>query len=114
MAQTVGRPPHFETEGSRVGSAIKRATTGGAPAASYVRADGRRTPRGTIADKTLLEVFGMVMDRPMTATVIAVAVVEAGYQSTMSRKIQRNHDGVELRRGGFVGQGGRWSTHPIG
>lgn len=61
-----------------------------------------------LSDATLSEVIRSVLVRPMTATEVAVAVLEAGYSSTMTRKNLRNHIARVLKRTGFKCEGGKW------
>jgi hypothetical protein len=59
-------------------------------------------------DLTLLQVIGKVLTRRMTTTEIVVAVLEAGYQTTMGKTNLRNHVTQLLRRGGFKQDAGKW------
>ncbi len=59
-------------------------------------------------DMTLEQAIHRVLTRPMTVTEVAVAVIEAGYQSTMSRNNLRNHVGRLLAKGDFKREGGKW------
>ena len=58
--------------------------------AIYVRSDSENHG-GPLGDKTLIEVIGMILTRPMNPTEIVVAVREAGYRSLMTGKMLRNH-----------------------
>ena len=60
-------------------------------------------------DMTLPEVIVAVLgDGAMTQTELAVAMLEAGYETTMGRKQLRDAVGVELRKGEFRKDGGKW------
>lgn len=59
-------------------------------------------------DLSLLQVIGKVLVRPMTVTEVAVAVLEAGWQTRMSKGNLRVHVAKSLARGGFKCDGGRW------
>jgi DNA-binding transcriptional ArsR family regulator len=64
-------------------------------------------------DKTLPEVIGEVLaGRTLTQTELAVAMLDAGYQTTMTPKALRDAVGVVLRRerGQFVQRGGKWAS----
>lgn len=58
-------------------------------------------------DATLAEVIQRVLVRPMTTTEGVVAVVEAGYRSTMKRTALRNHVTRVLTRR-CVSDGAKW------
>ena len=69
---------------------------------------GADVPKLPFEDMTLAEVIRAVLTEPMTQTELVVRMLEAGYQSTMSKPHLRNAVGVELRRGGFRSEGGKW------
>ncbi|MEX2187324.1 MAG: hypothetical protein WD875_11035 [Pirellulales bacterium] len=72
--------------------------------AVYARAD-----LGTEGEsRPLREYIGDVLVKPMTVTEVAVAVVEAGYRTTMKGRGLRNHVARELREGGYRRGGERW------
>jgi hypothetical protein len=75
--------------------------------AVYVRSEAA-PPKTGLDDMTLLEVIGKVLVRPMTTTEVVVAVLEAGYQTTMGRTHLRNHVTRLLNRGGFKQDAGKW------
>ena len=75
--------------------------------AVYAR-EGAPVKAAPLDDLTLLQVIGRVLTRPMTVTEVAVAVLEAGYQTCMSKSNLRVHVGKTLARGGFKCDGGRW------
>lgn len=53
----------------------------------------------------------MALTRPMNPTELTVAVIEAGYETSMARTSLRNTIGRELRKGKFAkGPGGKWSA----
>ncbi len=82
----------------------------GTEPAQYVRVGVKVAP-APFEDKTLLEVIGEVLGgHSMTQTELVVAMLEAGYQSTMEPRAMRNAVGVVLRgdRGRFVVRGGKW------
>jgi hypothetical protein len=84
---------------------LKRATVH--EPAVYAREDAP-VKAAPLDDLTLLQVIGRVLTRPMTVTEVAVAVLEAGYQTRMSKSNLRVHVGKTLSRGGFKCEGGRW------
>ena len=59
-------------------------------------------------DMTLLEVIRYVLTRPMSVTEVAVACLEAGYQTEMSNGNLRTHVKRLLCREGFRQEGGKW------
>ena len=64
---------------------------------------------------TLPEVVATILaDGPLRQTELVVALLEAGYQTTMTPRALRNAVGAELRRGPFTkGKDGRWvGTNP--
>ena len=75
--------------------------------ALYVRvgADVAKLP---FEDMTLPEVIRAVLTQPMTQTELVVRMLEAGYETTMSKPMLRNAVGVELRKDGFGCEGGKW------
>lgn len=83
---------------------LKRATIH--EPAVYVRSEAPVEP-GPLADMTLLQVIGSVLTRPMTTTEVVVAVLEAGYQTSMSKTNLRNTVTRELGRA-FKCDGGKW------
>jgi hypothetical protein len=46
--------------------------------------------------------------RQMNQTGLSVAMLEAGYQTSMNPKALRDAVGVVLREGAFAGKGGKW------
>jgi hypothetical protein len=79
----------------------------GTEPAIYARV-GALVPALPFEDMRLVEVMRAVLTRPMTQTELAVALLEAGYQTAMEPRALRTAVGVELRRGGFANQGGKW------
>jgi DNA-binding transcriptional ArsR family regulator len=79
----------------------------GTEPALYVRvgADVAKLP---FEDMTLPEVIRAVLTRPMTQTELTVRMLEAGYETTMSKPVLRNAVGVELRKCGYRNDGGKW------
>jgi hypothetical protein len=75
--------------------------------AVYVRADvnAKAVP---LDDMTLLQVIGNVLTKPMTSMEVVVAVLEAGWQTSMSRTNMRNHVVRTLKKNGFKVVAGRW------
>lgn len=68
-------------------------------------------------DKTLSDVVAEVLgNRRMTITELAVAVLEAGYVTTMNDRTLRTSIGVILRKGAFKLEGGKWARtgHSLG
>jgi hypothetical protein len=86
---------------------IKRATT--RERASYARV-GVPVTESPFGDMTLAQVIRAVLTCPMTATELTVRMLEAGYETTMGKKALRDAVGVELRKGGFSNQGGKWAA----
>jgi len=84
---------------------LKRATIH--EPAVYARVDAP-VKAAPLDDMTLLQVIGKVLVRPMTTTEVVVAVLEAGYQTTMAKTALRNHVTRQLGRGGFRCEGGKW------
>jgi hypothetical protein len=85
---------------------LKRATVH--EPAVYARAEAP-VKAAPLDDMTLLQVIGKVLAvRPMTTTEVVVAVLEAGYQTTMAKTALRNHVTRQLGRGGFKQEDGRW------
>jgi hypothetical protein len=76
--------------------------------AQYVRC-GVEVERLPFEGMTLAEVIRAVLTKPMTQTELVVRMVEAGYDSTMTKPALRNAVGVELRKGGFGNEGGKWT-----
>ncbi|MDP6558243.1 MAG: hypothetical protein QGG71_26505 [Pirellulaceae bacterium] len=62
-------------------------------------------------DMTLPEVIAATLAEPMTQTELVVAIMEAGYDTTMSRRALRDAVGMELRkaRKRFSADHGKWS-----
>jgi hypothetical protein len=60
-------------------------------------------------DMTLAQVIRAVLTEPLTATELTVRIVEADYESTMSKKALRDAVGVVRRGGGFTRQGAKWT-----
>ncbi len=81
----------------------------GTEPAVYVRV-GATVPKLAFEDMTLPEVIRAVLDRPMTQTELAVRMLEAGYDTTMEPRALRNAVGVELRKGGFRSEAGKWAA----
>jgi hypothetical protein len=82
----------------------------GSEPAQYVRVGVKLEP-APFEDKTLVEVVGEVLGaRSMTQTELVVAMLDAGYHSTMTPRALRDAVGVVLRqeRGRFVQRGGKW------
>jgi hypothetical protein len=77
--------------------------------ALYVRVGASVAPPTPLADATLADVIRMVLTRPMTTTEVMVAVVEAGYRSSMPKTQLRSHVGRELRAGPWQRDGGKWT-----
>jgi hypothetical protein len=80
--------------------------------AIYVRVGVPTTPR-PFEDKTLAEVMAELLKmRPMNKTELTVALLEGGYQTTMTRQAFRAAVGVVLRgnRERFVERGGKWAV----
>jgi hypothetical protein len=75
--------------------------------ALYVRAE-HAPPPGPMDDKSLFQAIGQVHKAPMSTTEILIAVVEAGYNSTMSRNNLRNAIAGLMRRHGYKADAGRW------
>jgi len=80
----------------------------GTEPAVYVRV-GAEVPQLPFEDMTLPEVIRAVLTQPMSATELTVRMLEAGYQTAMTKAGLRTAVGVVLRKGGFVKEGGRWS-----
>lgn len=79
----------------------------GTDPAVYVR-NGVEVPARPFEDMTLTQVVRASLTRPMTATEVTVAMIEAGYETTMTRKALMDAVGVELRKGPFENRGGKW------
>jgi hypothetical protein len=77
--------------------------------AVYVRV-GVDVPKLPFEDMRLVEVMRAVLTRPMRQTELALALLEAGYQTAMEPRAFRTAVGVELRRGGFANHGGKWGV----
>jgi hypothetical protein len=60
-------------------------------------------------DLTLGQVIKAVLVRPMTATELVVAMLEAGYETSMTPNALRNAVGVELRKA-FKRDGAKWQS----
>jgi len=87
---------------------LKRATVHEPAVYARTEAPVKSAP---LDDMTLLEVIGKVLGmRPMTTTEVCVAVLEAGYQTTMAKTALRNHVTRQLSRGGFRCEGGKWCS----
>lgn len=84
---------------------IKRATI--REPAVYVRSE-ITVKVAPLDDMTLVQVIRQVLTRPMSTTEVVVAVVEAGYQSTMRKGNLRNHVARTLAKGGFGRDGAKW------
>lgn len=84
---------------------IKRAA--GNDGAVYARAelDVKVAP---LDDLTLLETIKQVLVKPMTATEVALAVVEAGYRTHMPPSRMRNYVVRKLGQGKFKRVGEKW------
>ena len=76
--------------------------------AVYAR-EGVEVEPSPFGDMTLKEVVAQVLDRPMSQTELVVAMLEAGYQTSMNPKKLRDAVGVVLREGTFSGKGGKWA-----
>lgn len=77
----------------------------GTTRAVYARAD-----LGPAAESRPIRAYiDDALTRPMTLTEITVAVVEAGFPTTMTRKNLRSYVGRELKDGGYRRSGERWS-----
>jgi len=84
----------------------------GSELAQYVRVGVEVEPL-PFEDKTLREVVAEMLGRKtMTTTELAVAMLEAGYQTTMAPRALRDAVGVVLRteRGRFVRRGRKWAN----
>jgi len=79
--------------------------------AVYVRT-GVTVPTIPFEDMTLPEVIRAVLTRPMNQTELVVAMLEQGYETTMTRNTLRDAVGVELREGAVKGEGGKWMLPP--
>ena len=75
--------------------------------AVYVRS-GVPVPAIPFEDMTLPEVIRAVLTHPMRQTELVVAMLEQGYETTMTRNALRDAVGVELRKGTFRNEGGKW------
>jgi hypothetical protein len=76
--------------------------------AVYARVGVKVAP-APFEDRTLVEVMGEVLaGRSLTQTELAVAMLEAGYQTTMAPKALRDAVGVVLRKGQFNKRAGKW------
>jgi hypothetical protein len=75
--------------------------------AVYARAEAPVKPV-PFEDMTLIEVVGKALTKPMTTTEICVAILEAGYQTEMSRNNLRNHVTRLLSRNGYKSEDGKW------
>jgi hypothetical protein len=62
---------------------------------------------------TVVDVIRAVLVEPLTATELAVRMVEAGYQTTMGKKALRDAVGVVVRGGGFTNHVGKSSSAPV-
>jgi hypothetical protein len=63
---------------------------------------------GPFGDATLGQAVAKVLTSPMTQTELVVALLEAGYRTTMKREYLRNAVGEVLRKGGYRCEGGKW------
>jgi hypothetical protein len=83
----------------------------GSEPAQYARVGVKVAPM-PFGDKTLPEVMAEVLaGHSMTQTELAVAMIDAGYQTTMTPRALRDAIGVVLRKGDrFVGRGGKWAV----
>lgn len=61
-----------------------------------------------LGDKSLVEVMRSILKSPMTAMELTVAVLEAGYETSMSRQDLRGTIRRELGKGKFTRDGERW------
>jgi len=78
--------------------------------AIYVR-EGVEYDPPPFEDMTLPEVVCDVLgDRSMTAVELVVGMLEAGYETTMSRNALLDGVGVVLRKGKFVAKGRKWAA----
>jgi hypothetical protein len=79
--------------------------------ALYVRV-GVQTEPLPFEDKRLPEVVREVLEarQPLTSAELTMAMLEAGYQTTMKPKALRDAVGVVLRGGGYRRDGGKWAT----
>jgi hypothetical protein len=74
-------------------------------------AKGVKAPAPKLGDASLVEVMQAVATKPMTPTEIMVAVLEAGYETSMARKTLQSHIGKILRRGRFENcENGKWAA----
>jgi hypothetical protein len=65
--------------------------------------------RGTqVEDGSLLQAIGNALVRPMNSSEVTVAVLEAGYQTKMTKSNLRYNVAKVLKRGGFKQDGGKW------
>ncbi len=74
---------------------------------------GVDVPKRPFEDVSLRDVMAAVQgNRTMNATELTVAIVEAGYETRMSRKALRDAVGAAMRKGGrFKKVGEKWSVH---
>lgn len=81
----------------------------GTEPALYARLGVQVAPR-PFEDMTMREVIRTVLaDKPLTQTELVVAMLEAGYETTMTPQALRNAVGVELRKDGeFRKTDGKW------
>lgn len=71
-------------------------------------AKGVKAAAPKLGDASLVDVMHSVCTRPMTPTEVMVAVLEAGYETSMARKTMQAHVSKILRRGRFAAQDGKW------
>jgi hypothetical protein len=77
--------------------------------AVYARV-GVPVPPVPFQDMTLRDVVGAMLTHPMRQTELVVAMLEAGYETSMTPQALRDAVGVELRKGPFMSDGGKWAV----
>jgi len=82
-------------------------SNGTAPA-QYAMKDAKVEER-PFGDATLAAVVAKMLTHPMTQTELTVALLEAGYITSMNKGYLRNAIGEVLRKGGYRCEGGKWS-----
>ena len=86
----------------------------GTEPALYARA-GVQVDAQPFGDKTLAQVVGEVLGaKSLTQTELVMAMIDAGYQSTMTPQALRNAVGVVLREGPFKRREGKWRRYESG